>query len=678
MKKNDSGDFSILYIEPGDERTTLFPVIVEQRKPTVLMLAQHTRVFQRSEDFTLLKRVRPQREPRLIFVIPQGGRIAQLASKYGFPVYLSMDHLIDAISSDGLAQQRMPMRQPEVERARRIDLEQGHRPMRQATSDVTNRVPTGVEGDAARIEQMLHSSQSNNPVTPMPAFTNTQPLQGEEITRPLPPFMAADTDSGAQDQQERYETRFAPPLHVQDRTYAQAVQEKRIQEPPAAAQTNTTNSMPKPVVQRSRYSWVLIALVVALLLGTLGSLFFFLHPVSPTITTPAAPMSVGTLTFTSSEQVTENSTEGIEDQVVLTLHNLANPAPQMRYYGWLLGDKNQGEDTQAFALGALQVKNGKVVLTYQGDAQHDNLLLMNGRFLITEESATTPPIAPSPNTNTWRYYGAFPDNPIPGADNPNHYSYLDHLRHLLASDPTLNKMKLPGGLNNWLFLNTGKVYEWSSGTREAWGSTAGDDFIRREATRILQYLDGTTFVYKDLPPNTPLQVSDRLASVGLLEVNGANQEPPSYLQHIDTHLNGLLTSGQATPGVHQQIASMITAMNNTESWFQQVHSDARALLRMSNAQMQQKSTLGILNDMISNANYALTGQLDVSTNTMKQGVTWLHTQMQQLATMEIHPYSAGKSNVPRLISGTSGTIQPLLYANMPGEPFYSKRAIVGR
>ncbi len=655
MKKNDSGDFSILYIEPGDERNTLFPVIVEQRKPTVLMLAHHTRLFQRSEDFTLLKRVRPQREPKLIFVVPQGGRVAQLASKHGFPVYLSMEHLIDAIGADQLAYQRLPVRQLETERTKQAEVEQVNRPIRQTTP-----LQAAGSAEAARIEQLLRDPQVINPVTPMPPFANTQPLQSEEITQPLPSLAMGESIAYAK--QGQHEP--LAPASIQDKTYAQAVQKKYSAEPAAVPPPRFS---PAPIARRPRYSWVIIALVVALLLGTLGSLFFFLHPVASTVNpVPAAPMNVGTITFTSSEQVTENSTQGIEDQVVLNLHNLPNPAPQMRYYAWLLGDKNQGEDAQAFALGALQISKGNVSFTYPGDAQHDNLLLSNGRFLITEESASTPPIAPSPNTSTWRYYGAFPDNPIPGPDNPNHFSYLDHLRHLLASDPTLNKLNLPGGLNNWLFLNTGKIYEWSSGTREAWGTNTGDDFIRRQVERILEYLDGTTFVYKDLPPHTPLLVSDRLASVGLLEINGANQEPPSYLQHIDTHLNGLLSSGQASPGVHQQIANMISAMDNTESWFQQVHSDAQKLIKMNDEQMQQKSTLNILNDMISNANNALTGELDVSTNTMKQGVTWLHTQMQELATMTIYPYAAAKSLITRPFSG-------LAYANTPDDAFYFKR-----
>src|SRR5205823_1823929 len=101
---------------------------------------------------------------------------------------------------------------------------------------------------------------------------------------------------------------------------------------------------------------------------------------------------IGHVSFLSSGQLSENSNQGIDDEVLIDLRNMSNPAPQKNYYGWLLGDKGQGLDERAILLGALRINNGTVHLLYQGDAAHTNLLAMTSRFLITEEDSSVTPI----------------------------------------------------------------------------------------------------------------------------------------------------------------------------------------------------------------------------------------------------------------------------------------------
>ena len=95
-------------------------------------------------------------------------------------------------------------------------------------------------------------------------------------------------------------------------------------------------------------------------------------------------------------------------------------------------------------IGALSLNHGQVTMTYI-DPQHSNLLANYGHFLVTEEDTNPSPITPSLNTTTWRYSAAFSTTPNP-ADTVNHFSLLDHLRHLLAQDPKLMKVGLGGGL----------------------------------------------------------------------------------------------------------------------------------------------------------------------------------------------------------------------------------------
>ncbi len=369
----------------------------------------------------------------------------------------------------------------------------------------------------------------------------------------------------------------------------------------------------------------------------------------------ALPTVVGHIAFASSEQVNETSSQGIEDEVVIDLANVPNPAPGTQYYAWLLGDASQS-DPLSIALGVLPVTNGHAYLFYKGDAQHTNLLQITSRFLVTEEDSSVPPIAPSPDLSNWRYYGAYSTTPINSSDNPKHFSYLDHLRHLLAADPTLNELALPGGLNNWFYINTSKLLEWVSSQRDTWEQTKDTAFVRRQTTRVLEYLDGTSFTYMDLPLNSPLLVSERLARVGLLQVDGPDQEPPDYVDHIAVHLNGLLQSSSATPAVRNNIAAITAAMSNVQYWLTQLRHDAQQIVKMNDAQLKQASTLTLLNDMITNANYAYAGEFDPSTNTMREGVTWIHGQMQTLTTLSISRYSANSNGSSK--QEISGAGQP--------------------
>lgn len=407
---------------------------------------------------------------------------------------------------------------------------------------------------------------------------------------------------------------------------------------PVAAPVPLTEPLkPRQPLPR-RFSLVLLILVVALIFGVLGS--FLLMPHTLSSEAAPAPVIVGEAEYASSGQVSENSSQGIADKVVADFTGIPNPAPHKSYYVWLLSDKKLG-DPRSILLGTLQVNQGQAHLAYAGDAQHTNLLLITSRVLVTEEDAAMPPIAPTLDTTAWRFYGEIPSDPINGPNNPQHYSYMDHLRHLLAADPTLDELELQGGLNNWLYQNTSKVFEWAGSTRGQWEETKDTGYVRRQAMRILEYLDGTTFLYQDLPKNTPLLVNERLARIGLLAVNGPNQDPPSYLAHVDKHLNGLLQANTVTPVVRKQANDLISAMNNVEFWLTQVRRDAQQIMKMSDDQLRQPGTLTVLDDMIANANAAYAGQLDPSTNTTRQGIMWVHDHMQALARIDITQVQPG-------------------------------------
>jgi hypothetical protein len=378
---------------------------------------------------------------------------------------------------------------------------------------------------------------------------------------------------------------------------------------------------------------VLILLLIALITAGLGYFLVVSHNLS--IGAPATTNIVlGHVTFVSSNQLSESSSQGLNDEVLVDLNRVPQPATGKSYYAWLLGDKSQG-DLKTLLLGTLPITNGHTQLFYPGDANHTNLLEMNSRFLVTEEDAGTTPLTPSPDYSTWRYYGEIAQTPINAPDNTQHFSYLDHLRHLLASDPTLDELELPGGLSTWLYRNVNKIQEWTESMRDQWQESKDVGLVHRQTLRTLTYLDGISFVARDLPPNTGPNVNERLARIGLLDVDGPTQDPPGYLSHVSKHLYGLLEAKTATPALRAKVATIVAALDNVKAWLIQVHHDALQIINMSNKQLQQPGTLTLLNDMIYNATNAFTGHLDPISSQMREGVTWIHDQLQSLATLDV-------------------------------------------
>jgi hypothetical protein len=209
----------------------------------------------------------------------------------------------------------------------------------------------------------------------------------------------------------------------------------------------------------------------------------------------------------------------------------------------------------------------------------------------------------------------------------------------------LDQSELPGGLNNWFAHNVEKVLEWTSSMRESWQESKDISFIRRQTVRTLAYLDGLSYVSQDLLPNTPLDINDRLARIGLIEVNGPKQDPPCYLDSVVFHLSGLIQAGGSTTTLRKDASRIIAAMNNVGDWLGQVHKDAQQIVKMTDGQLLQPSTLALIDTMLENASNAYAGHIDPTTGEMREGVNWIHGYMQTLAALEIMAYRAGHTPI---------------------------------
>ncbi len=366
------------------------------------------------------------------------------------------------------------------------------------------------------------------------------------------------------------------------------------------------------------------ALLLPVLLAQPGKLATASHPVT------SAPI-VGRVFFTSSGQLDPTSSEGLNDVLHIELGGLTPPASGKSDDAWLLPDTSQDEQQPVF-LGALQILRGSAQLIYTSP-NHTNLLATYSRFLVTEQAANEEPFIPSLDPATWRYAGSIPDIPTPG--DANHYSLLSHLRHLLAKDPTIELIGLSGGLAIWLYRNAGKILEWSSAARDDWaGGQASLALMRRQIERVLDYLDGANFAWRDAPPNTPLLVDPNAGRIGLLEfVQGQN--PPGFLAHVDFHLVGYTHA----PGVmvdQKRLATKIDAMLiAVTALLWKVHGDATLLAQMSDTALLEPQALSLLDDMYTNATDAFVGQPDPATGSVQGGVTQIHDELQRLSTIEV-------------------------------------------
>jgi len=371
-----------------------------------------------------------------------------------------------------------------------------------------------------------------------------------------------------------------------------------------------------------------------LLASGLGIFYFLTHKTSTT----KASFIAGHAFFISSGQENAFSTRGINDELVIDLHNIPPPAQGKSYYAWLLNDTSQN-NFKAILLGALVVHSGQVQFTYH-DPEQSNLLQINSRFLITEEEANITPAKPSPDHSTWRYTAGLAQTPDP-TDTINHYSLLDHLRLLLSEDPLLNEMGVAGGLNLSFLRNTGSVLQWAGSARDYW-NTRGADAIHGQLIRILDYLDGVSSVEADVPPGTHVIVDKHLASIALLGTpssENSDQLSSDYLHLIGGNISAITSAPGITKEQHALAVEINTDLINMRGWLENVRVDAKTLIIMPNAQLLQPSSLSILDDMQTQAFDAYAGRLDPSTNEIQEGVVQINFALQRLATFDIMPFS---------------------------------------
>jgi len=404
--------------------------------------------------------------------------------------------------------------------------------------------------------------------------------------------------------------------------------------PPVVPQQPLTPAQPTPPPARKKRRGWLIAAIVVLVLLIIGSGLTALLLTNNS----ASTASVGSAYFISSGKVNETTNQGANDEFQINLHNIAAPSSGRSYFAWLMSDSSQVEGP-TILLGKLPFNNGTITYIFPGDGQHTNLLATYSRFLITEEDANATPLVPSPDKTQWKYYAAIPQT-IPSGKT---FSLLDHLRHLLTNDPDLQKLHtpLPGGLAIWTYRDTQKLAFWANDALNNW-KTQNFAVTHKRIIETLDYLDGSQMVAQDVPPGTPLMADPLPSQVPLLTLQ-PNQQPPGYLQHDATHLNGVVASPGSTPN-QSKLASQIDVLLNTSgAKMQIIRQDAIKLAGMSNIQLSQPTSQAILQDMFTQSNEAFTGTPNYVTTMQgaKGGITIVYEDIQKLAMFDVTPFKQG-------------------------------------
>ncbi len=400
------------------------------------------------------------------------------------------------------------------------------------------------------------------------------------------------------------------------------------------------------------YTALLVLLALVLIGSGLGAYLAFSHK-----NIPPAPISGGQAFFLSSGQLNSGTAQGIADQLQINLQHVPSPLAGTSYYAWLLADIHPHVEVPALEppprfklpllLGKLTVSNGNATLFYKGTAQHDNLISVASRMLITEEDSNGTPRGPAANRSTWRYYAQIPQT-LYGTPA---LSALDHIRHLFYKETRVDVLGLPGGLDIWLFRNTEKVLELSSSARDDYHAQVSDSTaIHSLFVGILDYLDGTPNVHIDIPSGGLVTANPTASKVALLSVVPAQSNltdlannPPGYTQHMALHLNGVVQAPDATPQMRLLATQIINALNNAKMWLGQVRTYAQQLVKMDAVQLAQPSTLTMLDNMLLYSTYAYIGQLDPRTNQVLPGVLQIHYDVAKLATLTLTP------NLPQTI-----------------------------
>ena len=434
------------------------------------------------------------------------------------------------------------------------------------------------------------------PLTPPPM--NTTPHPGDDIT--ISPFSA-----------HTHNAQIAPPQPIPSQL-----------------------PVPQQVRKRPKRNLYVIASLVLLVVLGLGVASYVLRSTQKTTVAPPVSTSrVGQVLFLSSQN-------GVLDKAQVTLQGIPDAPAGRNYYAWL---NIPGENVLPVQW-PLTIQKGVSSATPYINAQHRNLLGFPTPdiFLITLQTADTS--VPSFDPNDLRYYATIPQTPakVEGFT----YSVVDHLNHLLTSDPGLETIGMHYGLRYWLLANTKALVQEVNATNSD-RQNSNSPALRQDLVNILYYLEGDTCAPSALhnaPPGTPTTPDATIApnvKASLLDCP-QNTSISGLLTHTALHIRSIVQAPGATPTQITLAPQIQTNLAQVTTWLEQLYQqDILHLLTLSDSQLLQPSAQSFFDDMKTLSNEVYNGQTPIS----KIGMVQMSNDLEHLATFDILPCPRSNNNV---------------------------------
>jgi hypothetical protein len=125
-----------------------------------------------------------------------------------------------------------------------------------------------------------------------------------------------------------------------------------------------------------------------------------------------------------------------------------------------------------------------------------------------------------------------------------------------------------------------------------------------------------------------------------------NQEPPGLLYHVGQHLTGVAEAPAASQDQRTLAAQQAIALARVSGLYDQVRTQALALVTLSPAQLEQPAQLARLELLATQARDAFSGTEDPVTGQVVDGITQIHYAMSNLATMDVVPIVCPTGSLP--------------------------------
>lgn len=245
---------------------------------------------------------------------------------------------------------------------------------------------------------------------------------------------------------------------------------------------------------------------------------------------------------------------GRNDQLRINMQYVANPPDGQTYFAWL-----QNTSQQFVPLGAMNVTHGTIDFTYMGDGHHTNLLTAASGFLITLEKAGSNPTRPADNK---AYQATFASATLP------------FIKNILCATPNT-----PGNaaVISTIFETIKSMNDKAVSIVDSLQGTHDTALARRQATRILEMIDGTQYVRSsgDLPADVP-----DMATVPLGLISFPSH--PGYLTILSQQLDQIKQAAGDDKTLLQHVQNIQNAIADLQGWLQKIRSENVQIVKAAN------------------------------------------------------------------------------------------------